>query len=270
MEFAGSAIPLSSQSLDEACDVLKVVPAAIWAVLAVETHGCGFLQDRRPTILFERHIFHRETDGMHSFNNPSISSSKPGGYMGGAAEYDRLRKAITLDRRAALNSASWGIGQIMGFNAGIAGFDSAEAMVTAMVQTEDFQLRAVVNFLKSQELDKPMARRDWTSFARGYNGRDYADNHYDTRLEASFAQFVNGGLPDITVRQAQVLLTLVGINPGKIDGIVGKRTRSAIAQFKEESGLTGPDMVDHLLISELFARLQSSGRTAAAGAGSLR
>src|SRR3954463_1938556 len=122
--FAGLASPLSQVGLEHVLDLLGVEAPDIWAVLAVETKGCGFLADRRPLILFERHVFHRRTGGAFDASHPGISSTAPGGYLGGSREYLRLDEAIALDRSAALNSASWGIGQVMGFNARIAGFDS--------------------------------------------------------------------------------------------------------------------------------------------------
>jgi hypothetical protein len=53
----------------------------------------------------------------------------------------------------------------------------------------------------------------------GYNGSNFAINKYDTRLAAAFAKFNNGGLPDLTIRNAQVYLTYLGLNPGVIDGL---------------------------------------------------
>ena len=37
--------------------------------------------------------------------------------MFGKYQYERLAAAMVLNRRAALRSASWGIGQVMGFHA---------------------------------------------------------------------------------------------------------------------------------------------------------
>jgi hypothetical protein len=45
--------------------------AEIWAVFSVETSGCGFLTDRRPKILFERHIFSHLTNGRYDAQNPA-------------------------------------------------------------------------------------------------------------------------------------------------------------------------------------------------------
>jgi N-acetylmuramidase len=73
----------------------------------VETGGCRFLPDRRPVILFERHIFSRETNHTFDASNSDISNPHAGGYSaGGAAQYDRLQRALALDRKAALRSAS--------------------------------------------------------------------------------------------------------------------------------------------------------------------
>src|ERR1700730_15479564 len=148
LEFVGPALPMSAIGLGECCDSLAVKAADIWAVLSVETMSCGFLADRRPQILFERHVFHRETGGEYDQMAPELSNVRPGGYGSrGTHQYDRLVKAIQLNRQAALQSASWGIGQVMGFNSREAGFSDIEDMVKAMVASEDEQLRAVLAWL---------------------------------------------------------------------------------------------------------------------------
>src|SRR5262249_21522773 len=50
----------------------------LWTVLNVETSGCGSLSDRRPQILYERHVFHRLTGGR--FDDGDLSDSASGGY----------------------------------------------------------------------------------------------------------------------------------------------------------------------------------------------
>ena len=260
--FTGLAAPLSRQGLDGVLDFLGIEAADIWAVLAVETKGCGFLADRRPLILFERHVFHRRTQGRFDDGHPSISASTPGGYLGGALEYLRLEEALALDPAAALESASWGIGQIMGFNAAAAGFADTESMVTAMIEREDAQLTAMAGFLRANGLHAPLARHDWAAFARGYNGPDFAKNQYDSRLAAAFAALSRGPLPDLTVRQTQVLLMFLGIDTGAIDGVVGKRTRSGVRAFREQAGLPPSDQIDDRFLAAL---LDEAGLAAGAG-----
>jgi hypothetical protein len=155
-EFAGSAEPLSTATFSQVKDLLNVDSAAIWAVLAVETSGCGFLPDRRPKILFERHIFHRETQGRFDAQAPDISNAQSGGYGAeGAYQYERLARAINLDRTAALKSASWGLGQTMGFNFADIGFDDVESMVAAIKQAEDPHLVAMERFIKNNGIVRP-------------------------------------------------------------------------------------------------------------------
>ncbi|MEM8987495.1 MAG: N-acetylmuramidase domain-containing protein [Pseudomonadota bacterium] len=212
---------------------LKVGPAEIWTVIAVETRGYGFLKSKLPQILFERHIFRRETDGRFDGEAPDISNAKAGGYVGGQAEYGRLQKAASLDRMAALRSASWGLGQIMGFNAEPLGYDSAEDMVDRMRRSEDAQLDGIARFLEENGLQKPLKNHDWATFARRYNGPAYAKNRYDERLAAEYRRFSRGVLPDLNVRAAQLYLEYMGYTPYGIDGIMGSKTRAAIDLFSD-------------------------------------
>jgi hypothetical protein len=261
VDFLGTSTPLSEAGLDAATTLLGVTPPDVWAVLSVETHGCGFLADRRPLILFERHVFHRHTNGIYDASHPKVSSTRPGGYFGGSREYLRLQEAAALDRQSALLSTSWGIGQIMGENFTLAGFTAVEDMVTAIVGGEDAQLRATATYLKSRNMHLSLARHDWTTFARKYNGPDFAKNHYDTRLRAAYAS-LSRILPDIKVRQAQVLLTFLGIDAGAVDGVIGKRTRSGVLAFRQRHGLSPTDTIDDDCLAAMNAALTAQGTPA--------
>src|SRR5436190_828385 len=61
MDFTGAAVPISDVGFASATTFLRIESEDLWTVLNVETHGYGFLADRRPLILFERHIFHKRT-----------------------------------------------------------------------------------------------------------------------------------------------------------------------------------------------------------------
>jgi len=235
LPFAGTARALSADGLGTVCLQLGVHAPEIWTVLAVETSGCGFLSDFRPQILYERHIFHRLTHGK--YDDGDISDANPGGYgASGVHQYDRLTVALAKDRTAALKSCSWGIGQIMGENYAMAGFSDVEQMVAAMSESEDRQLGAIGSFLNSSRLHIPLQAHDWASFARGYNGANYAINRYDIRLNGEFQKYNAGALPDLNVRAAQLYLTYLGFDLGRIDGVAGKRTLSALADFQAQRG----------------------------------
>jgi hypothetical protein len=272
-EFTGSGTPMTASGLSAGCDQLGVKAAEIWSILTVETLGCGFLPDRRPQILFERHVFRKETNGAFDAAAPDLSNPVTGGYgPRGAFQYDRLARAIQLNRAAALHSTSWGIGQIMGFNAQAAGFSDAESMVAAMVQSEDQQIVGMVAFLQKNKLDQFLRTHDWSSFARSYNGPNFAINQYDVRLASAFQKFSTGLLPDLTVRAAQAILTFLGFHPGPVDGTMGRMTRSALAEFQSQQGISATGDLDDTTLQKLQAAFapasaapQSAGAAAATG-----
>lgn len=250
--FEGKAKPLSVEGVDDARLTLMVDLPALWAVMTVETKGCGFLADRRPVILFERHIFHRRTNGRFDAVAPDLSNAKPGGYgPGGAAQYERLIRAIDLDRTAALESTSWGLGQIMGFNSVAAGFADVEAMVAAMSQSEDAQLHGMAFFIRNEGIAEYLKIKDWKSFAYHYNGRNFQKNKYDTNLAHAYARFIMGPLPDLRIRAAQLYLTVLGFNPHGVDGWFGVNTQKALVRFQQEHNLVATGLLDEKSFSML-------------------
>jgi hypothetical protein len=252
MNFSGPGLPLTQDGLDAAAGAADIGIAELWALVSVETSGCGFLADRRPKILFERHIFSRLTDGQFDADDPDISQPSQGGYGApGAHQYDRLCVASTLNAEAALQSASWGLGQIMGENFKDSGFASIDDMVAAMIAREDNQLRAIVAFLKSTGMDESLREHNWTSFARRYNGPNYAASNYDGLLSHFYELYNAGVLPSVEIRAAQIQLTYEGFMVGRADGVMGDRTTNAIKAFQAASHLAVTGLVDGALLAEL-------------------
>jgi N-acetylmuramidase len=179
---------LNNNDYAKAAQLVGAEVAAVRAVAEVEAAGSGFFGDGRPKILFEAHWFSAFTDGRYDFSHPSISSPvwNRSLYIGGVGEWDRLYKAVRLDRVAALKSASWGLGQIMGFNHGKADYSNVENFVKDMHQSEGKQLTAMFNFIRSEDLGPALAKRDWAGFALSYNGEAYKINEYDIRLAEAY------------------------------------------------------------------------------------
>ncbi|RDI53623.1 N-acetylmuramidase domain-containing protein [Microvirga subterranea] len=251
--FKGEGLPLSQGAFDEVAETLATDAAKLWAVIEIEAMRCGFLEDKRPVILFERHIFHRYTKSRFDSDYPDLSNSIPGGYgKGGASQYSRLERAVALDREAALRSTSWGLGQVMGFNAEIAGFASASEMVRDMCQSEDAQLRGMMNFILHNGLHKPLRVGNWTSFAAGYNGPKHYINDYAGRLRGAFNKYSTGPMPDLRIRAAQLYLTYHGYDPGLIDGWLGPRTIRALNDFRASVGRKEADELTHEDLEQLM------------------
>ena len=174
-------------------NAIRCEVAAVRAVVSVEAAGSGFYSDGRPKILFEAHWFGDLTNDDYDDDYPSISSPvwNRDLYIGGVGEWDRLYLACTLDRAAAMKSASWGLGQVMGFNHKAAGYGDVETFVRDMHLSEGKQLMAMFNFIKTNGLDRALIRRDWATFARGYNGESYRANAYDEKLQDSYNYWIS-------------------------------------------------------------------------------
>jgi len=249
-EFTGDPTPLRDADYEKAAKDLGCTVAAVRAVAQVESAGDGFLRDGRPKILFERHIFHARTGGKFSAAHSNVSWPKRGGYLGGAREYDRLKEAIALDRKAALESASWGKFQVMGFNFATCSQPDVEAFVKAMVSGEPGQLAGFVAFIKKNKLDDELVRRDWAGFARGYNGSAYAENKYDHKMADAYALFAQGGsrtdnpMPLLKIgdkgQDVMHLQELLGVAP---DGDFGPALKAKVVAFQKKAGLYADGIV---------------------------
>lgn len=193
----GKTIDQSTQVIDfkKAADVLNIEEAAIRAVHQVEAAGRnGFLPDGRPMILFEGHIFwsqlkklniapEKYVEGNENILFPKWNRNL---YKGGAAEHERLKRAVDINRQAALCSASWGMFQIMGFNHRLCGYDTVDMYVEAMEDSSNAQLMSFIHFLQNAGMDIPLRNLDWMKFASLYNGPCYAQNQYDKKLKEAY------------------------------------------------------------------------------------
>lgn len=177
---------LTHDDYARAAELLGVEVAALKAVAQIEAPYGGFLNTDEPRILYERHIFSRLTRGRYDARWPDISNPRPGGYVGGYAEHIRLQRAVDLDRDAALQSASWGKFQIMGFNYAACGCRTLQEFINLVYRSEQAHLALFVNFLRSRGLVKYLRNKDFAGFARWYNGPAYAKNRYDVRLRAAY------------------------------------------------------------------------------------
>ncbi|MBU9176479.1 N-acetylmuramidase domain-containing protein [Burkholderia gladioli] len=187
---------LTDADLQRAADGLQVDLAAVRAVNEVESKGAGFLPDGRPVILYERHIMYRQlaaagldADALAA-KYPALVNPKRGGYAGDAAEYARLASASQISAACALEATSWGAFQIMGFHWKALGYPDVFAFVDAMKVSEAEQLEAFVRFVLADKVMLAALRgKKWAKFAELYNGKAYAENLYDVKLERAFDRY---------------------------------------------------------------------------------
>ncbi len=166
---------------------LGVDVPAIKAVAEVESNRETHWPDGRVPILFEAHWFGKLTGYRFNDSNPGISSRawNRALYRGGPAEYERLAEAARLDGDAALQSASWGAFQIMGFHWKALGYASPAAFVDSM-QAAAGQLDAFVRFIEANPpIKHALQAHDWDDFAARYNGPGVVDT-YAPRIRAAY------------------------------------------------------------------------------------
>jgi N-acetylmuramidase len=194
VDLVGTGRRLTSAELLAAADKLGVDVATLRAILQVETAGAGFDAKKRLKLLFEPHIFYRQL-GPGPKRNEAVkkglayAKARTRPYPPLSKRYDQIAAAIAIDETAAVNSASWGLPQIMGFNHRAAGFQSAKAMVTSMLEGEGQQLEAFTNLLSDWKLTDALRNRDWRRFALKYNGPNALKHGYDKSLRAAFEKY---------------------------------------------------------------------------------
>lgn len=184
----------------KAAQLLGVEEAAVKAIASVESSGEGFITDKAgneiPKILFERHVMFKRLRDFTPIKSadmaakyPDIVNPTPGGYKGGQAEHERLDRAVKIDRVTALESASWGAYQIMGYHWKVLGYSSVQEFVNK-AYTEEGQLELFIRFVKaSPNVLKALKAKDWVGVARAYNGPGYAKNSYHIKMKEAYDQF---------------------------------------------------------------------------------
>lgn len=179
--------------------LLDVEIAALKAAQEVETGGRGgFFAPGKPDILFEGHIFWNELKKRgidpesHRRGNEHILYPKweKGHSFGGIREYERLEQARKIHKEAADASASWGMFQVMGFNYMACGEKNVDGLVNAMIASEFSQLLLFGRFIKqSKFMHEALQKKDWAVFAKYYNGPNYAEGRYDTKLATAYLKY---------------------------------------------------------------------------------
>lgn len=236
-----------------------IEPAALLAVAEIESGGKAYVRigaRREPVIRFEGHYFDRRLVGeKRSFARRAGLSSPAAGAIanpsGQAARWRLLDRAIAIDRKAALESVSWGLGQVMGAHWAWLGFGSVEQLVAEVRSDVAGQARLMARYITKAGLSGALATRDWAAFARGYNGPGYRKNRYNRKLATAYDRYTKNGVPPTrqetgsalrrgasgtAVAELQIALSAAGY-PLTIDGRFGRLTEMALRSFQHAEGL---------------------------------
>ncbi len=251
-----------SQTRDEIKAVaarLAIEPAALLAIAEVEAAGRTFARvngREEPLIRFEGHYFDRRLPAgkREEARAAGLAHPKAGAVKNPASQAARwalLARAASIDHKAAHESVSWGLGQVMGAHWEWLGYDSVDALVAEARSGVAGQTALMVRYIEKAGLAPAIRRGDWAAFARGYNGPDYKRQGYDRKIaqacrryagdidpgdEAARPSSLRRGKRGSDVRILQRLLTKHG-HALAIDGVFGPGTEAAVRRFQAQRGL---------------------------------
>lgn len=265
-------------------DRLNVDTAALLAVADVESAGVSEWtvgSAKRPPIRFEGHYFYKRLKGdklkaavAAGLASPKVGGVKnPGSY---GARYALLERAAKIDRKAAYESTSWGLGQVMGAHWKKLGYGSVDAMVET-ANTVDGQIEIMSRYIQKFGLVDELQTKGWKSFASQYNGPAYKKNRYDTKMADAYAVYLkklagkvtSDGIPaggNDTIKTIQRDLKRLKFYGGMVDGVDGPKTKAAIKAFQKANGLVADGkygkMTDEAVDRAIAALDRSGGDTA--------
>jgi len=153
-------------------------PSRIHAIKDVESGGKGFDETTGKIIIqFEPVWFNKKApytpSGKWSLNGVERQSK----------EWEAFNDAFSKNPKAAMESTSIGIMQVMGFHWKLLGFSSVGAMWDYAKKSEYNQLRLALLFIKSNKKMFPaLVIGNWKIVAYYYNGENYHIKKYDVKL----------------------------------------------------------------------------------------
>ena len=189
---------LTDEDFREVAEELGVEVAAIKAVVEIEagTKHEGFWANGKPIINFDLSMF-RKFAARNKINlsryqrSHAVVFAKPnraryGSYQ--AAQQARLDAARTIDDKTAIEGTFWGMFQLGGFNWKVCGTSSPDEFVRLMSRSERDQLELFAEFMRETGMLPLLKAKNWSAFARRFNGPTYARRGYHTRLARAYAK----------------------------------------------------------------------------------
>ena len=196
---------LTEKNLQDLADKYNLELAAVKAVNKVEAgHGGRGFWGTKAKILFEGHVFWRRLKARDIDPKTLVKGNEDvlyakwttAHYKGGPREYERLEKAMKINKDAALESASWGMFQVMGENWEWLGYESVQEFADLMQKDENEHLKAFGRFIEKKRLSRnrgtvleALRDKNWERVAEGYNGSGFREHNYHGRLAKAYKKF---------------------------------------------------------------------------------
>ena len=221
--------------------------AALLAIVDVESAGTAFWNvngEAKPAIRFEGHYFYGRLQGdeLLAAISQGVADKKVGGVINPSSFADRyalLTKAATINQKAAYESTSWGLGQVMGTNWKSFGYKDVFEL-TNKAATVSGQVEIMIKFIEVNDLKPYIDNYQWAKFAAAYNGPAYKKNAYHTKMAKKYEDYVFGSDNAAQEEVIQLQNMLNKVNPDRkveVDGVLGAGTKAALKDFQLKNGL---------------------------------
>lgn len=178
---------------EEVSKDLGMEPELLKAFIKVESGKTNTLNGR-PICRWETHIFKRYTNitiNVHGMRGKITEECQNN-------EYEAYERGCSIEEGKyadkAQMSASWGMGQIMGFHYKRLGFSTPKALIDYIAASDDNSLRAIGKFIKTNaQLLKACQEKDFHNIAKFYNGAHYEKyapegKQYDDKIKIAYEQ----------------------------------------------------------------------------------
>jgi hypothetical protein len=265
------------RAVDRFCKDAGIEVPVMLAVVAVESAGKTYAVvdgQRRPLIRWEGHYMHRLTKGKErdAALKAGVASPTAGAVKNPSSQAARWKlfdKAAKINRDAAIQSMSYGVGQVMGSHWKWLGYNSPNDFFVRVTSNVKGQLAAMFHYIEKAGLIDELQRKDFRAFARGYNGPQYAKQGYHTKMAKAYEHFAGEkvvskatgmlrmGSKGARVRELQTLLGRAG-HPVNIDGEFGTATKIALKAFQASAGIEADGVAGPATMAALDAYRQGA------------
>lgn len=184
---------LTDEDFRRVAEELQVEVPAIKAVVVIEAGRAmeGFWGPGSPVVNCDKSLWGKMRGKVRDFAKAPANATVPAGLKHAYAR--KAWQKLINARKSCIEQADlctfWGMFQIGGFNYRLCGCSTIQEFVRLMSYSELEQLELFAALITNTGQVKYLRARNWSAFARAYNGAGYARRGYHTRMANAYKRF---------------------------------------------------------------------------------